>query len=154
MTPARRARCLTAGCPFTMRSGPDRLCPSCRDGARPRPVTTLAQSQRWRAGRVRIMAALVRDPMRSNRVIADAVRAGHPAVRRVRLELEAAGAIPVFRAKGAPGPRRAPAPAPAVPAPVAPAVPAPAPAPAAPVAPAVPGGASVRPSGSCTAAVR
>ena len=74
------------------------------DGATaPRPVTALTPSQQWRNNRVRVMAALARDPYRSSRAIAGVTRSCHPAVRRARLELEAAGVIPVFRGKSVAG---------------------------------------------------
>lgn len=60
-------------------------------------------------GRLRTTAALLADPLRSNRVIATAAQTDHMLAGRVRHELEAEGRITRFRAGSAPvSPRRTP----------------------------------------------
>jgi hypothetical protein len=53
---------------------------------------------------VRIRAALLADPARSNRVVAGEAETNHLRVTAVRHAMEAAGLIPVYRARG--GPRK------------------------------------------------
>jgi hypothetical protein len=103
--PDRGPRCTDADCPVRWPSGPDRPCP---EHAADAALAALARRARVRADLARIAssparraaaAALLRDPRRDSRVTGREAGCCRVTVQRVRAELEAAGLIPVFRAR-------------------------------------------------------